>query len=64
MHFHNLRAKALTDKRRQEGAEAAQALAGHTTAQMTAHYTKAREVERVSPVSLERVGTAKLDTGT
>ncbi|WP_354675094.1 tyrosine-type recombinase/integrase [Cupriavidus alkaliphilus] len=50
MHFHDLRAKALTDKRRQEGAAAAQALAGHTTAEMTAHYTKAREIERVSPV--------------
>lgn len=54
MHFHDLRAKALTDKRRLEGADAAQALAGHTTAQMTAHYTKAREVERVSPVPMKR----------
>lgn len=51
MHFHDLRAKALTDKRRQEGAAAAQALAGHTTAEMTAHYTKAREIERVRPVA-------------
>ncbi|RDK00158.1 hypothetical protein [Paraburkholderia lacunae] len=50
--------------RRLEGVEAAQALAGHTTAQMTAHYTKAREVERVAPVSLQRVGAGKLDTGT
>jgi integrase len=54
MHFHDLRAKALTDKRRLEGADAAQALAGHTTAQMTAHYTKSREVERVSPVPMKR----------
>jgi len=54
MHFHDLRAKALTDKRRQEGAAAAQALAGHTTAEMTAHYTKAREVEHVKPVSIRR----------
>jgi integrase len=54
MHFHDLRAKALTDKRRLEGAEAAQALAGHTTAKMTAHYTKSREVERVKPVSIKR----------
>ncbi|QRQ86299.1 tyrosine-type recombinase/integrase [Cupriavidus oxalaticus] len=50
MHFHDLRAKALTDLRRQAGAAAAQALAGHTTAEMTAHYTKAREIERVRPV--------------
>jgi integrase len=54
MHFHDLRAKALTDKGRLEGAEAAQALAGHTTAEMTAHYTKAREVERVTPVPIRR----------
>ncbi|WP_323120028.1 tyrosine-type recombinase/integrase [Burkholderia alba] len=54
MHFHDLRAKALTDKRRIDGADAAQALAGHTTAEMTAHYTKAREVERVSPVPIRR----------
>ncbi|RWA51735.1 integrase [Cupriavidus sp. UYMSc13B] len=54
LHFHDLRAKALTDKRRQEGAAAAQALAGHTTAEMTAHYTKARQVERVRPVSVRR----------
>ncbi|ACR29189.1 tyrosine-type recombinase/integrase [Burkholderia glumae] len=54
MHFHDLRAKALTDKQRLEGARAAQALAGHTTAEMTAHYTKAREVERVTPVPMRR----------
>lgn len=54
MHFHDLRAKALTDKKRLEGADAAQALAGHTTADMTAHYTKAREIERVTPVPLKR----------
>ncbi|CAG9177595.1 tyrosine-type recombinase/integrase [Cupriavidus pampae] len=57
MHFHDLRAKALTDKRRLEGAVAAQALAGHTTAEMTAHYTKAREIERVSPVQKTRNGS-------
>ncbi|MBB3010698.1 tyrosine-type recombinase/integrase [Cupriavidus alkaliphilus] len=54
MHFHDLRAKALTDKTRAEGAAAAQALAGHTTAAMTAHYTKAREVETVTPLTLKR----------
>ncbi len=54
MHFHDLRAKALTDIRRMDGADAAQALAGHTTAEMTAHYTKAREVEHVKPVALKR----------
>lgn len=54
MHFHDLRAKALTDKTRSEGASAAQALAGHTTAAMTAHYTKSREVETVTPLTLKR----------
>jgi integrase len=56
MHFHDLRAKALTDMKRLEGATAAQALGGHTTAEMTAHYTKSRQVERVSPVPLKRAG--------
>ncbi|WP_330995801.1 tyrosine-type recombinase/integrase [Burkholderia territorii] len=54
MHFHDLRAKALTDLKRQRGAAAAQSLAGHTTESMTAHYTKSREVERVQPVPLTR----------
>lgn len=54
IHFHDLRAKALTDQKRLRGADAAQALAGHTTAQMTAHYTKSREVERVSPVPMKQ----------
>ncbi len=54
MHFHDLRAKALTDQKRLRGAAAAQALGGHTTEGMTAHYTKSREVERVSPVPLKR----------
>ncbi|ALX47087.1 integrase [Burkholderia humptydooensis] len=53
MHFHDLRAKALTDLKRQRGAAAAQSLAGHTTEGMTAHYTKAREVERVQPVPMK-----------
>ncbi|ALK34391.1 GPO family capsid scaffolding protein [Burkholderia plantarii] len=55
MHFHDLRAKALTDLKRQRGAAAAQSLAGHTTESMTAHYTKSREVERVQPVPLARL---------
>lgn len=54
LHFHDLRAKALTDQKRLYGADAAQALAGHTTAQMTARYTKAREVERVRPVPMKQ----------
>lgn len=37
LHFRDLRTKALTDLQRQHGAAASQALAGHTTAEMTAH---------------------------
>lgn len=47
-HFQDIRAKSLTDVKRASGAEAAQALGGHTTAEMTAHYTKSREVQVVS----------------
>ncbi|AGW89719.1 MULTISPECIES: hypothetical protein [Cupriavidus] len=50
----DLRANVLTDKGRQEGAAAAQASAGHTTAEITAHCTKAREVEHVKPVAMKR----------
>lgn len=54
LHFHDLPAKALTDLQRQHGAAAAQALAGDTTANMTAHYTKARAIERVIPARIDR----------
>ena len=43
-HIHDLRAKALTDM---EHAKEAQALAGHATEGMTAHYRKARTVTKV-----------------
>jgi integrase len=47
-HFHDIRAKSLTDAKR-DGRDA-QALAGHATETMTAHYVKRREVERVAPM--------------
>lgn len=47
-HFHDIRAKALTDVRRRLGEDAAQALGGHTTAEMTARYVKAREVQQAN----------------
>ena len=47
-HFHDLRAKALTDAKR--AGQNAQALAGHSTEAMTAHYVKRREVEVVQPL--------------
>ena len=48
-HFHDIRAKALTDAKRQ--GMNAQTLAGHESEEMTAHYIKHREVETVAPVS-------------
>jgi integrase len=47
-HIHDLRAKALTDI---ADARKAQALAGHATEGMTAHYRKARLVTVVDPVT-------------
>lgn len=52
-HFHDLRAKALTDASRQ-GLDA-QRLAGHATESMTAHYVKARTVESVRPLKYSAV---------
>lgn len=46
-HIHDIRAKALTDIAE---AKDAQKLAGHATEGMTAHYRKARSVEKVKPV--------------
>jgi integrase len=48
-HFHDIRAKALTDAKR-AGIDA-QRLAGHATEAMTAHYVKLREVEKVFGLS-------------
>ena len=48
-HFHDIRAKSLTDARR-DGQDA-QGLAGHTTEAMTAKYIKRRQVETVQPLS-------------
>lgn len=48
-HFHDIRAKALTDAKR-AGIDA-QRLAGHATETMTAHYVKLREVEMVVGLS-------------
>jgi integrase len=47
-HFHDIRAKALTDANR--AGQNAQSLAGHATEAMTAHYIKRREVESVAPL--------------
>ena len=51
-HFHDIRAKALTDAK-QLGMDA-QRLAGHASIQMTEHYIKRRTVERITPIQ-ERI---------
>ncbi|MBF0584524.1 MAG: tyrosine-type recombinase/integrase [Magnetococcales bacterium] len=48
-HFHDIRAKALTDNERM-GNQNTQLLAGHSTRQMTDHYVKQRFVEEVTPL--------------
>ena len=45
--FHDIRAKALTDAKRDGGLDYAQALAGHESRNTTGGYVKARDVERV-----------------
>ena len=57
-HFHDIRAKALTDAKR-AGLDA-QMLAGHATEAMTAHYVKRREVDAISALNLPNI----LKTGT
>ena len=49
-HFHDIRAKALTDNERL-GNQNTQLLAGHSTRQMTDHYVKQRYVEEVTPLN-------------
>lgn len=46
--IHDLKAKALTDI---EDEKEAQKLGGHSTAQMTARYRKAKEITRVKPAA-------------
>ncbi len=51
VHFHDIRAKALTDAKRDGGLDYAQALAGHESRNTTEGYVKARDVERVRPLN-------------
>ncbi len=48
VHFHDIRAKSLTDAQRQ--GRDAQMLGGHETRSMTDHYIKQRRVEKVQPL--------------
>lgn len=45
-HFHDLRAKALTDKERHEGMQAARTMGSHSTEQQTAGYVRNRSARK------------------
>lgn len=48
VHFHDLRAKALTDKDRAEGMDAARTMGGHSTQDQTADYVRHRTAKKTS----------------
>lgn len=50
LHFHDIRAKALTDAKRKAGSDYAQALGNHASVETTEAYIKAREVNTVRPL--------------
>jgi integrase len=52
--FHDIRAKAATDKSKAEGRKAAQEFLGHTNAQTTDVYLRDREASVVRPMSWKR----------
>ena len=50
IHFHDIRAKALTDAKRIAGSDYAQALGNHASVETTEIYIKSREVNTVRPL--------------
>ncbi len=50
VHFHDIRAKSITDAKRLGGLDYAQALAGHENRDTTEGYIKAKETERIRPL--------------
>jgi integrase len=50
LHWHDLRARALTDAARAQGRDYAQALAGHASGDQTEAYVRARETVPVRPL--------------
>ena len=50
VHFHDIRAKSITDAKRIGGLDYAQALAGHESRGTTEGYIKSKELERVRPL--------------
>jgi integrase len=51
VHFHDLRARAITDAKKQGGIDYAQALAAHDSASTTERYIRGREVVKIRPVA-------------
>ena len=49
-HFHDLRAKSLTDAHRAKGRDYAQLLAGHASGEMTERYIKLRQTAEIKPL--------------
>lgn len=49
-HFHDLRARALTDAKNAQGRDYAQAMAGHADGSMTETYIRGREFTKVRPL--------------
>lgn len=50
VHFHDIRAKSLTDAKEKCGIDYAKLLAGHASVVMTERYVKARSVQKVHPL--------------
>ena len=55
LHFHDIRAKSLTDAAKAGGRDYAQALAGHADVSMTEAYIRAREWAEVEPLVVDFV---------
>jgi integrase len=50
LHFHDIRAKSLTDAKRKLGSDYAQSLGNHASVETTEGYVKAREINTVRPL--------------
>jgi integrase len=50
VHFHDIRAKSLTDAKEKGGIDYAKLLAGHASVVMTERYIRARSVQKVQPL--------------
>jgi len=64
VHFHDIRAKSLTDAARTRNRDYAQALAGHADVSMTESYIRAREWVEVEPLNADFVEEPSTKRGT